>query len=398
VQDGRCFVVMELVPGRPLDQVLRERRALPPLEAAALTAQVADALAEAHRGGIIHCDVKPQNIIVMPDGSPKLVDFGIARAVSTTSGVRPAEILGSAPYLAPEQARGERLDARTDVYALGTVLFELLTGRPAFTGHSAAEIIAQRLVGEPPSPRSFDANIPPELERTVLTALAGDPRRRYQTARDFAVALRRAASDVSAEALARTAPIESGPLRGVATLRSSLPTAPVSSRPRGRAGRVAAMAFLVLGALWAATIAGWPMALDRVALPEAVLAPLAGFRPTPSSTVAPRATPTVPRQVLPSGPAPEGGTGARGAAQEAKRKAEEAARKQAEAAEKQIEALRKQAEAEARTRIEVLRKQAEAEARTRIEALRRQAEAEGRKHAEEVLEEVLEQVQRRGRR
>ncbi len=132
IQDGRGFVVMELVSGRTLEQILRGRGRLAPFEAAEIAARVAAALEYAHRQGVVHCDVKPHNIILAPDGTPKLVDFGIARVASTTGSLAADEIRGSAPYVSPEQVRGEAVDGRADIYGLGAVLYELLTGRPPF--------------------------------------------------------------------------------------------------------------------------------------------------------------------------------------------------------------------------------------------------------------------------
>lgn len=195
------FIVMELVPGRTLRDLLRERGRLGPAAATALVAQVADALAAAHRQGVVHCDVKPQNILVTPDGAAKLVDFGIARAANATRTLLGGEIHGSAAYLAPEQVRGERVDGRTDVYALGAVLYELLTGRQPFEGGpSLAAVVSRRLVADPPPPRSLDPSISPAIERVVLTALARAPADRFADAAQFRDALHAAAEAVAAEA------------------------------------------------------------------------------------------------------------------------------------------------------------------------------------------------------
>jgi hypothetical protein len=363
VQDGRCFVVMELVPGRSLADVLSERRTLPPLRAAELVAQVADALEEAHRQGIIHCDVKPQNIMVTPDGSPKIVDFGVARALSGSGSARSAEIFGSALYLAPEQARGERLDARADVYALGCVLYELLTGRPPFTGHNTAEIIAQRLVREPPPPSSLDPNIPAELDRAVMDALATDPAQRHRTAGDFAEVLRRAARHISAVALARTIPNRSLPLADGVT--RALRGRAVYPRwlLRARTGIALAAAILALGGLLAAANTARDMARDREARSESVLA-----SPQPTMEVAPEvapptaADPPVAPIVAPvslPGPATDAGRGASQMGSEAERKAEAESRKKLEEAAKKAQEEREKANEEARKKAEQERKKAD---------------------------------------
>jgi len=211
VHEGSGYIVMELVAGRTLRAILDERRVLPPPEAVELAAQIADALDCAHRHGVIHCDVKPQNIIVTPDGCPKLVDFGIARAMSATTG-QAGEIWGSAPYLAPEQVEGPRPDGRTDVYALGVVLYELLTGRLPYEGDTIASIVAQRLAKDPPPLRQHDPGVAPELERIVLRALARERTGRYASA----AALRDAFRGVAEHA---------------GTLTRSLPVTPSSTRP-----------------------------------------------------------------------------------------------------------------------------------------------------------------------
>src|SRR5713226_5143630 len=193
---GGGFIVMELVSGGSLKHLLLERRTLPMAEALPLVAELADALEHAHRQGVVHCDVKPNNILITSEGQPKLVDFGIARAV-TISGTRTQdEIQGSAPYLAPEQVSGGKIDGRTDVYALGAVLYEMLTGEPPFQGYSLAAVISQRLASDPPPPSQLDPAIPPAVDEALLRALARDPDERFQTAAELRDALRRLADGV----------------------------------------------------------------------------------------------------------------------------------------------------------------------------------------------------------
>jgi serine/threonine protein kinase len=188
--EGHGFVVMDLVAGRTLADVLFERGALSPTTAVEIGAQVADALEHAHSRGVVHCDVKPQNVVMGSHGRPRLIDFGIARAESLTGQANTRTIRGSAPYLAPEQLTGGAVDARADVYSLGTVLYEMVTGRPPFEGATIAAILSQRLIGDPPRPRSLDPRIPASLERVILKALARDPDRRYPTAGALRDALR----------------------------------------------------------------------------------------------------------------------------------------------------------------------------------------------------------------
>ena len=191
--EGQGYIVMELVPGSPLAEILRERGRLPPKEAAELAGQVADALEAIHRHGMVHCDVKPLNIIVTPSGHAKLVDFGIARATAADG-----ENLGSAAYVAPEQARGETVDARTDIYALGAVLYEMLVGNRPFSGANTAELVRKRLISDPPPPRTQNPRVPGDLEAIVMRALAREPAKRYTSAAELRDALHQIQSRAAA--------------------------------------------------------------------------------------------------------------------------------------------------------------------------------------------------------
>lgn len=190
--DGHCFVVMELAEGQTLSQLIRESGGLPVERALGLAAQIADALEEAHRQGVVHCDVKPGNLIVDRFERVRLVDFGIARVSNSSTGLTEQDIHGSAKYVAPEQVEGGEIDGRADLYALGVVLFEMLTGSPPFTGGNLASILAQRLVSEPPSVLSVVPSIPPDVDRIVRRAMAREPDDRYQSAGDLRDALRAA--------------------------------------------------------------------------------------------------------------------------------------------------------------------------------------------------------------
>ena len=194
-QHGLEYIVMELVRGRSLREVLAARRRLSPAESVSIGAQLADALAHAHRHGVVHCDVKPRNVMLTPDGTVKLLDFGIAQGTGTTRTLPLGEIRGSAAYLSPEQVRGERPDGRSDVYALGALLFELLTGRQLFLGPDVRSVLVQRLVADPPRPRQLNPAISPALERVLLKALARNPTERFQSAGQLRDALAVARGD-----------------------------------------------------------------------------------------------------------------------------------------------------------------------------------------------------------
>jgi len=197
-RDGAdAFMVMELVPGKTLREIVSERGPLPAHEVARLIKQVAAALDAAHAAGVVHCDVKPANVIVDREGLAKLTDFGIARAARDRD---EQELLGTARYIAPERVEGGPVTARTDVYGLGLVAYELLTGRPAFDGATSEELVRERLVGPPPSLRLARVGLDERLDAIVGRALATVPDRRYPSAGAFA----RAFSEVAERDTDRT--------------------------------------------------------------------------------------------------------------------------------------------------------------------------------------------------
>jgi serine/threonine-protein kinase len=178
------FIVMELVEGHSLRDVLRDEGRVSPVRALELTAGVLDALACSHAAGIIHRDIKPGNVMLTNTGGVKVADFGIARAVSDSSGTATMSgaVMGTAQYLSPEQGRGETADVRSDIYSVGCLLYELLVGRPPFTGDSMVSIVFQH-ISDPPSPPSVtNPDISSNIDAIALKALAKDPADRYQTA------------------------------------------------------------------------------------------------------------------------------------------------------------------------------------------------------------------------
>jgi serine/threonine-protein kinase len=192
--DGVVFIVMELVEGATVAELLAERGALPPGEASHIARGVLNALAHAHREGVIHRDVKPGNILVTRGNQVKLADFGIAKAAFaeedlTTTG----NLLGTSRYLSPEQVAGGDVDERSDLYAVGVVLYEMLTGRPPFEAETHIATATMRLTKDPAPPRSLRPGIPRGLEAVVTRALARDPAERFQSAQEMSAALERAA-------------------------------------------------------------------------------------------------------------------------------------------------------------------------------------------------------------
>jgi serine/threonine-protein kinase len=183
------FIVMEYVDGEDLATILRRNAPLPPVQSTRIASAVARALDAAHKRGIIHRDVKPGNVLIGRDGRVKVVDFGIARAIAEAQMTLPGTTLGSVHYFSPEQARGEPATASSDIFALGIVLYEMLTGSRPWEGDSAASVALARLHGPVPDPALIRPSIPPALALVARTAMAQDPEDRYATAGAMADAL-----------------------------------------------------------------------------------------------------------------------------------------------------------------------------------------------------------------
>jgi eukaryotic-like serine/threonine-protein kinase len=181
------YIVMELVEGSTLRDVLKDGRKILPERALELTQGVLDALSYSHKAGIVHRDIKPANVMLTSNGAVKVMDFGIARAVADTSATmtQTAAVIGTAQYLSPEQARGETVDSRSDLYSTGCLLYELLVGRPPFVGDSPVSVAYQHVRETPLPPSQLDPEISPEIDAVVLKALAKDRSERYQSAKDM---------------------------------------------------------------------------------------------------------------------------------------------------------------------------------------------------------------------
>ena len=178
------YIVMEYVAGRTLREILREGRKILPERALEITSGVLSALDYSHRAGIIHRDIKPGNVMLTPSGDVKVMDFGIARAISDASSTmtQTAAVVGTAQYLSPEQARGETVDSRSDVYSAGCLLYELLTGRPPFVGDSPVAVAYQHVREPALPPSNHDTDLPPEVDAIVMKSLAKRVEDRYQSA------------------------------------------------------------------------------------------------------------------------------------------------------------------------------------------------------------------------
>jgi len=240
--EGTSYIAMEFVSGRTLKQVVVEEGPLAPQRAVDLTVQVLRAARFAHRRGIIHRDFKPQNVIVDDDGRAKVTDFGIARAGASDM-TQTGSILGTAQYLSPEQAQGHAVGARSDLYSIGIILYELLTGRVPFEAESAITIALKQVSEAPVPPSELNARVTPELESVVLRALAKEPRERFADADEFIAALNAAASRIpspraiaAAEAAAAALPAAAVMAGGVMAARPPPPAAPPPPPPNPPTG------------------------------------------------------------------------------------------------------------------------------------------------------------------
>lgn len=245
------YIVMEFVEGRTLRDVLASEGRLLPRRALEITAAVCAALEQAHAAGIVHRDIKPGNVMITPTGDVKVMDFGIARALtgSTSTMTQTAAVVGTAHYLSPEQARGEHVDARSDIYSTGCLLYELLTGAPPFTGDTAVSVAYQHVREDVTPPSSVESDVPESADTIVLVAMAKNPINRYATAGEMRQDIERALAGQ---------PLQAQPVRrDTPDIVTSVPATTVLLRePPRRKGR--GLAYLLLGV---ATIAVFIVAL-----------------------------------------------------------------------------------------------------------------------------------------
>ncbi|MGV2941060.1 Stk1 family PASTA domain-containing Ser/Thr kinase [Mesobacillus sp. LC4] len=191
-EDGLYYIVMEYVDGQTLKQYIQQHAPVPVEEALDIMKQLTSAISHAHQNHIVHRDIKPHNILIDSNGTVKITDFGIAMALSATSITQTNSVLGSVHYLSPEQARGGMANKKSDIYSIGIVMFELLTGRLPFSGESAVSIALKHLQSETPSLKRWNPQIPQSVENVVLKATAKDPFHRYDTVDEMEEDLRTA--------------------------------------------------------------------------------------------------------------------------------------------------------------------------------------------------------------
>jgi eukaryotic-like serine/threonine-protein kinase len=277
------YIVMEYVAGRTLRDILREGRKILPERALEITSGVLSALDYSHRAGIIHRDIKPGNVMLTPSGDVKVMDFGIARAISDAQSTmtQTAAVVGTAQYLSPEQARGETVDSRSDVYSAGCLLYELLTGRPPFVGDSPVAVAYQHVREQAQPPSDHDTDLPPEVDAIVMKSLAKRVEDRYQSAAAMRSDIERYLDGrpisvvASAVPPAPSAPATSTVVAAPVPATGSVPVAEEEEYDdrRSRAGLLIFFGLLVIALITAAVLLWpklFPSAPDQVQVPRLV--------------------------------------------------------------------------------------------------------------------------------
>ncbi len=323
-----AYIAMEFLDGRSLRQILDSGVVLPLETIAKIVIQIAEGLAFAHANGVVHRDIKPANIMVQDNYTVKITDFGVAQLPSAAQGAS-GTTLGSPKYMSPEQIAGKKADGRSDIFSLGVVFYEMLTGRPPFNGESLDEVLDKVLHTAPPLPSSFNHELPQGFDRIVARAMAKDPDKRYQKAADMAAHVRKyrrllikARQDQGKTAQPPLAPAATPAAMGPGAETVQIPTLPKPLPPAARNARprlprmllplvLAALAVLLAGGWWVwhrapppVAVAGHSVAPAPVAPPVVTAPPTAS--PASSAPVpAVAAAPPNAKSATPETPAPE---------------------------------------------------------------------------------------------
>ena len=271
-EDGTYYIVMEYVPGGTLKERILREGSLDPSAAAELGSQVARALGSAHEKGVIHRDIKPQNVLLTDTGDAKVTDFGIARAATATTTSQSNLILGTAGYMSPEQAKGEPVGPQSDLYSLGVVLYEMLTGELPYSAEDPVALVMKHVNESPPSPREANPEVPEALDALTLKLLAKKPEDRYASAAELADDLERVRSGLPPTAAASektteqmTAPLPPSPGGGTrkTSVQPPFAPAPIKAPKHGRGRRVKLFPVLAALLLGLALLGGLAWALTQ---------------------------------------------------------------------------------------------------------------------------------------
>ncbi|MDQ1726040.1 MAG: eukaryotic-like serine/threonine-protein kinase, partial [Frankiaceae bacterium] len=244
------YIVMEYVDGRTLRDVLHEEGRVMPRRTLEIGAEICSALEYSHQHGIVHRDIKPGNVMLTRNGAIKVMDFGIARAASqaAVTVTQTAAVIGTAQYLSPEQARGEQVDARSDIYSLGCLLYELVTGQPPFVGDSPVAVAYQHVREQALPPSQRNADVPPALDAIIMKAMAKNPANRYDTAGEMRSDIERALSGRPVEAT----PLLAGPSADTVMIQQTAAAPELRERHRGRPWAYLLFVLLVIGVFFGA--------------------------------------------------------------------------------------------------------------------------------------------------